>query len=47
MASRFEQLMGNEESKANAIKLGWITEDAGKINMMKWDSEAKRLPSAM
>ena len=42
VASRFEQLMSNEESKANAVKLGWITEDAGKINMMKWDSEAKR-----
>ncbi|CAE7801270.1 Pol [Symbiodinium sp. CCMP2592] len=42
VASRFEQLMNTEASKATAISLGWITADATKLNRMKWDYEAKK-----
>ena len=42
VASRFEQLMGNEESKANAIKLGWLTED-GKWKTLTWNPTAGAL----
>ena len=42
VASRFEQLMATQETRANAIQLGWLNEDATLLHNMKWDSEAKK-----
>ena len=41
VASRFEQLMATEASRTEAAKIGWLTKDATKVNVMKWSAESK------